>query len=87
VRHFGEDKLLELLDRMARKESVDKAFQEVYLTTFGSDGNIMARIHPKNLTWFTYLSNHMYEILFVAGAMLTVIGFLKLIPEKTTIQR
>jgi hypothetical protein len=82
VRHFGEDKLLELLDRMARKESVENAFHTVYRTHLDQMEISWQESIRKNLTWFTYLSNHMYEILFVAGAMLTVIGFFRLIWKK-----
>jgi len=82
VRHFGEDKLLELLDRMAHKESIENAFHTVYRTHLDRMEISWQESIRKNLTWFTYLSNHMYEILFVAGAMLTVIGFFRLIWKK-----
>jgi len=82
VYHFGEDKLLELLDRMARKESIETAFHTVYGTHLDQMEISWQESIRKNLTWFTYLSNHMYEILFVVGAMLTVIGFFRLIWKK-----
>jgi hypothetical protein len=31
----------------------------------------------KNINWFTYLSIHLYEILFVTAALLTVFGFIR----------
>ncbi len=82
VRHFGEDKLFELLDRMARKESIEKAFNAVYRTRLDQMEISWQESIRKNLTWFTYLSNHLYELLFVAGALLTVIGFFRLIWKK-----
>jgi hypothetical protein len=82
VHQFGEDILLELLDRMARKENIEKAFQVVYRIDLDQMEILWQESIRKNLTWFTYLSNHMYEILFVAGALLTVIAFLKLIRKK-----
>ena len=31
----------------------------------------------KNINWFTYLSIHLYEILFVSAALLTILGFVR----------
>ena len=31
----------------------------------------------KNINWFTYLSVHLYEILFVSAALLTILGFVR----------
>jgi hypothetical protein len=82
VRHFGEDKLLELLDRMTHGEVVDEAFNNVYQIQFNQMELSWKKSLRKDLAWFTYLSNHLYEILFVASALLTIIGFVKLIRKK-----
>ncbi|GAG91965.1 unnamed protein product, partial [marine sediment metagenome] len=31
----------------------------------------------ENIGWFTYLSTHLYEFLFVSAALLTVLGFVR----------
>jgi hypothetical protein len=82
VRHFGENKILELLDQMARGEIFSEAFYNVYRTSLDQMELSWKETLRKDLTWFTYFSNHLYELLFVAGAFLTIIGFLKLIRKK-----
>jgi hypothetical protein len=82
VRHFGEHKLLEFLDQMAREEIFGEAFYNVYQTSLDQMELSWKESIRNDLTWFTYFSNHLYELLFVAGAFLTIIGFLKLIRKK-----
>lgn len=82
VRHFGEHKLLEFLNQMARGEIFREAFYNVYRTSLDQMELSWKESIRKDLTWFTYLSNHLYELLFVAAAFLTIIGFLKLIRKK-----
>jgi hypothetical protein len=82
VRHFGEKKLLELLDRMARGEIVEEAFYVVYGIPLDQMEISWKESIRKDLAWLTYLSTHLYELLFIAGALLTVIGFFKLIRKK-----
>jgi hypothetical protein len=82
VRHFGEHKLLDFLDQMAGGEIFGDAFYNVYRTSLDQMELSWKESIRKDLTWFTYLSNHLYELLFVAAAFLTIIGFLKLIRKK-----
>jgi hypothetical protein len=82
ARHFGEDKILELLDRMIHGEVIEEAFYNVYQIQFNQMEILWKQSFRKNLAWLTYLSIHLYEILFVVGALLTVIGFFKLIRKK-----
>jgi hypothetical protein len=82
VRHFGEDKLPELLDQMARGEIAQEAFHKVYGISLHETEKSWQESLRKDLAWITYLSTHLYELLFIAGALLTVIGFLKLIRKK-----
>lgn len=82
VRHFGEHKLLEFLNQMAHGEIFGDAFYNVYRTSLDQMELSWKESIRKDLTWFTYLSNHLYELLFVAAAFLTIIGFLKLIRKK-----
>ena len=82
VRIFGEEKLLELLDRIAHGEMIQEAFHEVYGTGFDQLEISWQDSIRKDLTWFTYLGNHIYELLFVGGAILSVLGFFRLIRKK-----
>jgi hypothetical protein len=63
-------------------EVVEEAFQNVYQIQFNQMEISWKKSLRKDLAWLSYLSNHLYEILFVVGALLTVIGFLKLIRKK-----
>jgi hypothetical protein len=82
VRQFGEDKIFELLERMSHREIVEEAFYKVYQLHLDQMEISWRESIRRDLTWVTYFSNHLYEFLFVAGALLTVIGFLKLIRKK-----
>jgi hypothetical protein len=82
VREFGQEKLLDYLDRMAHGNTSHEAFHQVYPIGLEQMESTWQDSIRKDYNWFTYFSNHVHEILFVAGALLTVIAFLKLIIKK-----
>lgn len=86
VRLYGEDKLLEFLDRMAFGENIEKAFYRVYQTSLDQMQEAWQQSIGTSLSWLTYFSNHLHEFLFVAGALLTIVGFLRLIRKKQLYQ-
>lgn len=38
----------------------------------------------KKTTWFTYFTIHVYEILFFLGAVVVIVGFVRLLIKKRT---
>ena len=75
VREYGVDGLLEVLDEMSRGRGWEEA---VFKALSVSPGELEAAWHHdlrKRLTWFTYLMNNLYEILFFFGALVMVAGF------------
>lgn len=82
VREFGQKKLLDYLDRIAHGNSAQEAFRKVYPIGLEQMESTWQDSIRKDYNWFTYFSNHVHEILFLGGALLTVVAFLKLIIKK-----
>jgi hypothetical protein len=82
ARQFGEEKLLDFLDRMAAGNTAAKAFYKVYHAEIEQMESTWRNSISKDYNWFTYISYHLYELLFVSAALLTIIGFLKLVRKK-----
>ena len=36
----------------------------------------------KGVTWFTWLANNLYEVLFFIGGVIVVLGFLRMLSKK-----
>ncbi len=78
VSRFKKEKLLAILHQMKKGDVVDKA---VLSTVAVSLNNLEETWHKSlagKLSWFTYLSYNLYEILFAVMAILTVYGFVRL---------
>lgn len=82
VREFGQEKLLDYLDRMAHGNTAHEAFRKVYPIGLEQMESTWQDSIRKDYNWFTYFSNHVHEILFLGGALLTIVAFFKLIIKK-----
>ena len=82
ISKYGREKFLNVLGKMKNGEPVESAvFQtlSVSITELEKDWH---RSLEKGVTWLAYLSYHLYEILFVLTAMVTVYAFIKMIRKK-----
>ncbi len=79
---YGKEKLLEVLDRLASGKSTENAFYETYQKELEQMESSWRDSMGKNYNWLVYISSHLYEILFAAGALLTVAAFLKMVLRK-----
>ena len=82
VGRFGKDRMLRVLERMRSGDDADTAMGAVFSVGRDSLETEWRRWVKRNLTWFTYFSVHMYEILFAAAAVCVVIGFIRLMRRK-----
>lgn len=79
---YGPDGILLVLDLLRDGHSVDSAF----LSGLGvSAGDLEERWREhlrRKTTWFLYMSDHLYQILFVLAAILLTYAFIKVIVKK-----
>ncbi|MGD9229006.1 MAG: hypothetical protein PVF26_21055 [Desulfobacterales bacterium] len=78
-REYGSQAILDFLRLLQQGYDLKSAFEIRFETSF-DEFKYRWRAHlKKNINWFTYLSIHLYEILFVSAALLTIFGFIRMI--------
>lgn len=81
-REFGSDGVLRLLNNLRYGLAFETAVEESFAISFEDlEKEWVAYLRKKN-TWVTYLTIHVYEILFLFGAIIVVIGFVRTIIKK-----
>jgi hypothetical protein len=81
-REFGVDALLGILEHLKQGQVVEEAILEILFVT---EDELEAKWHGhlrKRITWFTYLSTHLYGILFFLAALITIYGFIRVLVKK-----
>ena len=78
VRRFGRDGILNVLKRMKAGEITEAAFSRVFLIPLEELENEWRDSLRQKMTWFTYLSYYLYEILFTLMALITICAFIRL---------
>ncbi|VAX32275.1 hypothetical protein MNBD_NITROSPIRAE02-1385 [hydrothermal vent metagenome] len=81
-REYGSKGVLEVLNNLKNGDGVDAAIQKALKIPVQE---LEIRWHKqleKRITWVTYLSGNLYEILFFLAALITVVGFIRLLLKK-----
>jgi hypothetical protein len=79
---FGRTGILSLLQRLKDGDEVDEAIQKsLALTSDEMERRWRSHLRRK-ITWFTYLTSNLYGILFFFAALITVVGFIRLVIKK-----
>jgi Zn-dependent peptidase ImmA (M78 family) len=74
---YGPQGILDILKLLQQGYDLRSAFELRFAISF-DEFQYQWRAHlKKNINWFTYLSIHLYEILFVSAALLTILGFVR----------
>ena len=79
---FGQKGIRNLLKNLQGGNNIDEAVFNTFSISFDE---LERRWHShirRNITWFTYLANNLYTILFFAGALITIAGFVRIILKK-----
>ena len=76
-REYGQQGILDLLGLLRQGYDFESAFKMRFAITFDTFEDQWRGYLKKNIGWFTYLSTHLYEFLFVSAALLTVLGFVR----------
>ena len=72
---YGPQGILDFLKLLQQGYDLESAFEFRFEISFDEFQYQWRSQLKKNINWFTYLSIHLYEILFVAAALLTILGF------------
>jgi len=79
---YGENRLLRSLAYLKDGESIGSSFERSLSVSFPDlEQNWVAYLQRK-YTWFSYVSNNLYTILFFLAGVVTVYGFLRLLKKK-----
>ena len=76
-REYGQQGILDLLGLLRQGYDFESAFKMRFAITFDTFEDQWRGYLKENIGWFTYLSTHLYEFLFVSAALLTVLGFVR----------
>jgi hypothetical protein len=82
VETHGLEGLLETLRWVKEGHPWEEAVQEAMGIPFDEMEKSWAQFLKKRLTWFTYLTNNLYEILFFLAAILAFCGFWRALRKK-----
>ena len=79
---YGDDSIFEILEHLQKGNEIHTAFTKRLNALPEEIEDRWIRQQRRQTTWFIFLAGHMYEFLFLAGALLTVIGFIRFLIKK-----
>ncbi len=79
---FGRNGILSLLRHLKDGYEIDVAIQKSLSVRFEELERHWHSHLRKRITWFTYLARNLYGILFFFAALITVVGFIRLVIKK-----
>jgi hypothetical protein len=74
---YGTAALIDILHEMTQGSSVDRAFATILPHTLREIEYNWSRDIQARVSWFTYLSRNMFQIIFLLAAVLVIIAFIK----------
>ena len=81
-REYGPEAILDLLEFLKQGYDVQTAVEKSLALSFEELKIRWRKDLNQQINWFTYLSIHIYEILFLLAALLTILGFVRKIVQK-----
>jgi hypothetical protein len=87
IAKFGIEGLLRVLSQMKQGKEAQAAIQAALGLSLEELETQWQHALRKKITWMTYLSYHLYEILFGIGALITLYAFVRVIIRKRAYQR
>jgi hypothetical protein len=86
-RQYGPQGLRDLLGLLHRGVDIESAFENRFAISFEKFEDQWRNHLKASTSWFTYLSNHLYEVLFVSAALLTILGFIRSLLRKRAYEK
>ena len=87
IERFGIDSLTGTLEPIKKGEDWEVAISKAVLLSFDELEKDWHQDLMRKLTWYTYVINNLYEILFFFAAIIAVIGFLRAFMRKRAYMR
>ena len=81
-RQYGPQGMRDLLGLLRQGVDIESAFEKQFAISFEKFEDQWRNHLKESISWFTYLSIHLYEILFVSAALLTILGFIRSLLRK-----
>ncbi len=75
---FGTDKLLDILNELQKGQGIAGAVHTSLGIKINELENAWHRHIQRKYTWFRYVSDNIYWLIFFAGAVITILGYLHL---------
>ncbi len=82
ISKFGRNGILKILEYLKDGDEVDVAILKSLSISFDELERRWHNHLSKRITWFTYLSNNIYGMLFFLAALITIYGFIRLLKKK-----
>ncbi|MGM0425814.1 MAG: peptidase MA family metallohydrolase [Thermodesulfobacteriota bacterium] len=82
IARFGKEGLLGVLERMQQGSTVPRAIQHTYSVSLYKLEREWQQSVKRRVSWFTYLSYYLYEILFAFGGLVTFFAGIKVFLRK-----
>lgn len=79
---YGDDILRKIVNNLSSGKNIDESFQDgISISLYELEKNWQSSLKKKH-TWFLFLSNNIYTIIFLFLSLLTIYGFYRLIKKK-----
>ena len=79
---FGRNSVLDIIVHLKDGDKIDVAILEsLSISLYELESRWKSHLRKKT-TWFTYLADNLYVVLFFLGALITVAGFVRLVLRK-----
>jgi len=79
---YGDKGVLKVLEHQKNGDRVDEAILKGLSIPFEELERGWLNQLKRRITWFSYLSRNLYDILFFIAALLTILGFIKILMKK-----
>jgi hypothetical protein len=87
IERFGIDGITEVLDYIEKGEDWETAISKAVSHSFNELEKEWHEDLKRKLTWYTYVINNLYEILFFLAAIIAIIGFVRAFLRKRAYMR
>ena len=82
IREYGKAGLLRILNRMEKGEAAEVAVLNALSIPLKKLENEWQHSLRRKMNWFTYLSYHLYEVLFALMGLITIYAFIRIMWKK-----
>jgi hypothetical protein len=82
ISEYGLNGILTVLEYLKDGDNIDSAVSKALSVSFDELEGRWYNSLKKRITWFTFLSNNLYEILFFLAALALIYGFIRVLLKK-----